>query len=214
MKLQELLSEDLYKSVQAAIDKANEGKEEKDRVKFVDLSEGGYVGKGKYDSLQADYNTLKETTTKQNATIEDLKKGNKDNEALQKKISDLTADLAKTKAEGEKVKKNFAIQAALTEAGCTDSDYITYKMGGVDAFEFADDGKLKDLESKVKDAKENFKSFFKAENGTGYKPENGGGTPSTNPFAKDTFSLTEQSKLMQSNPEQARALAAEAGVKL
>lgn len=214
MKLNELLTEELYKQVQAAIDKANEGKEEKDKIKFVDLSEGGYVGKGKYDSLQADYTTLKETTTKQSATIEDLKKGNKDNEALQKKISDLTADLAKTKAEGEKVKKNFAIQAALTEAGCTDSDYITYKMGGADAFEFGDDGKLKDLESKVKDAKENFKSFFKAETGSGYKPENGGGTPSTNPFAKDTFSLTEQSKLMQSNPEQARALAAEAGVKL
>lgn len=214
MKLSELLTEDLYKSVQAAIDKANEGKEEKDRVKFVDLSEGGYVGKGKYDSLQADYNTLKETTTKQNATIEDLKKGNKDNEALQKKISDLTADLAKTKAEGEKVKKTYAIQAALTEAGCTDSDYITYKMGGADAFEFGDDGKLKDLESKVKDAKENFKSFFKSETGGGYKPENGGGTPSTNPFAKDTFSLTAQSKLMKESPEQARALAAEAGVKL
>ena len=33
-----------------------------------------------------------------------------------------------------------------------------------------------------------------------------------NPFAKETFNLTEQGKLYRENPEQARALAAAAGV--
>lgn len=49
----------------------------------------------------------------------------------------------------------------------------------------------------------------------GYTPGGGSSNKSVvNPFAKETFSLTEQGKLLRENPELAKKLAAQAGVKL
>lgn len=48
-----------------------------------------------------------------------------------------------------------------------------------------------------------------------YHPQGGfGGAGTANPFAKETFNLTKQGELLKSNPEQAKALAAAAGVTL
>lgn len=67
-----------------------------------------------------------------------------------------------------------------------------------------------------------FKTLFDAEvkkaveeafKASGYTPSasNGGGTK--NPFAKETFNLTEQGQLFKENPELAKQLAAAAGIK-
>ena len=56
------------------------------------------------------------------------------------------------------------------------------------------------------------KHLFKEEHGTGYNPKNGGVGGNTNPFAKESYNLTKQGELLKSNPEQARAMAAAAGV--
>lgn len=46
-----------------------------------------------------------------------------------------------------------------------------------------------------------------------YHPQGGtGGAGTANPFAKETFNLTKQGELLKSNPEQAKAMAAAAGV--
>ena len=51
MKLNELLSPELYAQVQAEIEKANAGQSDKTKyVRFADLSEGGYVSVDKYNS--------------------------------------------------------------------------------------------------------------------------------------------------------------------
>lgn len=51
MKLDELLSPELYAQVQAEIDKANAGQTDKTKhIRFADLSEGGYVSVDKYNS--------------------------------------------------------------------------------------------------------------------------------------------------------------------
>ena len=47
-----------------------------------------------------------------------------------------------------------------------------------------------------------------------YNPKNGGAGGVTNPFAKDTFNLTEQGRMLKENPAQAKELAAAAGVTL
>ena len=48
-----------------------------------------------------------------------------------------------------------------------------------------------------------------------YHPQGGtGGSSTENPFAKESFNLTKQGELLKSNPEQAKALAAAAGVTL
>lgn len=47
-----------------------------------------------------------------------------------------------------------------------------------------------------------------------YEPHGGGGGGAANPFAKETFNMTEQGRLLKENPEQARSMAAAAGVKI
>ena len=55
MKLEELLGEELYKQVQEKLDAVNTNEPDKlKHVRYADLSEGEYVGKGKYDSLAAE----------------------------------------------------------------------------------------------------------------------------------------------------------------
>lgn len=44
-----------------------------------------------------------------------------------------------------------------------------------------------------------------------YNPERWGRRRVTNPFAKDTFNLTEQGRMLKENPAQAKELAAAAG---
>lgn len=45
-------------------------------------------------------------------------------------------------------------------------------------------------------------------------PAAGAGSAGKNPFVKESFNLTEQGKLLKENPDQAKALAAEAGVNI
>jgi len=51
-------------------------------------------------------------------------------------------------------------------------------------------------------------------NGGGGAPGGQGGGGAANPFAKESFNLTEQSRLYKENPTQAKAFAAQAGVTL
>ena len=47
-----------------------------------------------------------------------------------------------------------------------------------------------------------------------YNPPGGKGAATTNPFAKETFNLTEQGRMLKENPAQAQEMAAAAGVTL
>lgn len=77
MKLEEVLSPELYAQVKAAIDKHNETETDKTKhVRFVDLSEGGYVSAEKYNAkitALSDLNEdLKGQITKRDADMNDL----------------------------------------------------------------------------------------------------------------------------------------------
>lgn len=81
-----------------------------------------------------------------------------------------------------------------------------------DKLVISEDGKVAGLEEQVKSLQETKPFLFKSEGQAPYKPQNGG-KPSSNPFAKETFNLTEQGKLLREDPAQAKELAA-AGVKI
>ena len=79
MTLEELLGADLYSQVQAKIDEVNNKETDKlKHVRYADLSEGNYVGKGKYDADIEKLNTLISTKDSEianaNKLIDDLKK--------------------------------------------------------------------------------------------------------------------------------------------
>lgn len=162
-----------------------------------------------------DYNDkVKELSTASEA-IKDLKKNNADNAELQQKVKDYEAETARLKTEADNTRKEYALKDKLKEAGVTDADYIIYKQGGLDKFTFDKDGKVIGLDDVLKPMRESSPHLFKNAGGAGgYDPAGGGKPPVNNPFAKETYNLTEQGRLFKQNPEQARQMAAAAGVKL
>lgn len=193
MKKEELVAKGLSEEhAQIAVDAWNEA------VK-------GFVPKERFDEVGG---KLKEA----NATIDTLKKGNVDNEELQKQVKEYKEKAAALEAEAANTRKVYALKEKLTAAGVLDADYVIYKQGGLDKFTFDKDGKPIGVEDVVKPLKESSPHLFKAEPGADYKPNGGGTPPAKNPFAKDSFNLTEQGRLLKENPAQAQALAAAAGV--
>ena len=217
MKLEELLGEDLYKQVKEKIDAANANEADKlKHIRYADLSEGEYVSKGKYDAAVAEKENLAGQIKTLNATIGDLKKNNADNESLQTTITDLQAKLKEQQTANEQITKSYALKDQLSKQGVLDPDYLIYKAGGLDKFTFDKQGKPVGVEEAVKPYKEDqaMAHLFKQdENKPPYHPNGGsGGGAAANPFEKETFNLTKQGELLKSNPEQARAMAAAAGV--
>lgn len=162
-----------------------------------------------------DYNDKVKELNTANDTIKDLKKNNADNEDLQNKVKNYETEITNLKTAAENSKKEYALKDKLKEAGAMDADYIIYKQGGLDKFTFDKDGKVIGLDDVLKPMREASPHLFKTTGGAGgYSPAGGGNPPANNPFAKETYNLTEQGRLFKQNPEQARQLAAAAGVKL
>lgn len=169
------------------------------------------------DDFNAKVTELKTATD----TITALKKDAGDNEELQKKIKTYEDQIKNLQADQVKTAKTYALKAKLTEAGAIDPDYLIYKQGGLDKFTFDEDDVPIGVDDVLKPLKESAPHLFKASasgsNGQGgYNPSAGGsGSPGTaNPWKKETFNLTEQGKILKSDPVQAKQLANAAGITL
>lgn len=156
-------------------------------------------------------NKVKELETA-NTTISDLKKDSEGSEGLQKKITDYENEIKGLKDAAANTLKEYALKDKLKESGVTDADYIIYKQGGLDKFTFDKEGKPVGVDDVLKPLKEASPHLFKVDNGGGYKPAGGGNPSAKNPFAKESFNLTEQGKILRDDPTRARELAAAAGV--
>lgn len=146
--------------------------------------------------------------------MDELKKNAGNKEALEQQIADLKAANKKAAAEYEQKIKDTKLDAAIKIVVGSTAQDVDIVAGLIDRTKLilGDDGKVTGLDEQVKALQTNKAFLFKtASGGNPYKP-NGGSDPVKNPFTKETFNLTEQGKLLRENPEQARALAAAAGV--
>lgn len=162
-----------------------------------------------------DYNDKVAELKTANETITGLKKDNADNAELQKKIGEYETEIGNLKKNAEDTAKTYALRENLAKAGVLDPDYLVYKAGGLDKFTFDKENNPIGVDEVVKSYKEDesMAHLFKQDKKPPYNPAGGGkGGGATNPFAKETYNLTEQGKLLKENPEQARALASAAGV--
>ena len=207
--LKEILGEELYKQVETALNAYNGNEANKDKqIKLANLGSGEYVGKGKYDSLQAllDGKTTELDTA--NGLIAELKKGTKGNEDLQGKITGYETQVQQLQAELEKTKLENAIQLALRDAKAVDPDYLAFKlreMYNADELTLDENGKVKGMDDKLAGLKTQFPAQFE---GSGSKKvienklpdEHGGGDSVTkDDFAK--MSYQERLKLFNENPD-------------
>lgn len=216
--LKTILGDELYAQVETAVNAYNSTKEHKaNPLKLADLSTGEYVGKGKYDSLSTEKNSLSEQLKTAQGTIAELQKSEKDNTELQEKINIMKTQMEQIRTQAEATAKSYSLKESLAKAGVSDPDYLIFKAGGVEKFQFDKDGNPLNLDIIIQPFRSDKGTSFLFEQNQhrqDYQPQGGSGTPGKNPFAKDSFNLTEQGKLLRENPEQARALAAAVGTKI
>ena len=203
-----MTTEELIAKLGIADDKK---KEAADAVKeFLD---GAYVPKSRFNEVNEEKNGLKASLSEREKQLESLKKSAGDSEELKKQIKELQDKNKAAAAEFEDRMKNMRLDTAIQLAVSKDAQDadIVAKLIDRSKLILGEDGKVAGLEEQVKALRESKGFLFKQGQPAGYAPK-GGGSPQRNPFAKDTFNMTEQGKLLRENPEQARALAAAAGI--
>lgn len=201
--LKDVLGEELYQQFKLKVDAHNGDEANKEKlIKLANLTSGEYVGKGKYESLEADLNSKNAELLSANALIEEMKKATNGNEELQGKIasyettiSDLQAQLQKTQLENE-------LKVALLEAKAMDIDYLTYKMRESNQeLKLDENGKIGGIEAMITSLKTQFPNQFETSSKKIIqehkleKEENGSNSITKEEFSK--MGYNERNKLFQ-----------------
>lgn len=207
--LKAILGDELYAQFAEKLNAYNGDAANKDKqIKLANLGGGEYVGKGKYDALQAllDGKTTELDTA--NGLIAELKKGTKGNEDLQGKITGYETQVQQLQAELENTKLENAIQLALRDAKAVDPDYLAFKLRekyNADELTLDENGKVKGMDDKLAGLKTQFPAQFE---GSGSKKvienklpddQGGGDSVTKDDFAK--MSYQERLKLFNENPD-------------
>lgn len=163
--LKEILGEELYKQFEQAVNAYNGNEANKDKqIKLANLTEGGYVSKDKYTSLETDLSGKTSELEKANGLIEELKKSTGKDEGLQQKITDYEAEIENLKKENETLKTDNALKFALAAAGAVDVDYLVFKAKEKGEIKLGDDGKIKGEADLISGLKTQLPSMFGASN--------------------------------------------------
>lgn len=168
MKLEELLKEkpEALKAINDALEKVNAGQEDKlKHVRFADLSEGGYVSKDKYTSLETDLAGKTTELTKANELIAALKKSAGKDDETQQKIATYETEIADLKKENAELKTENALKFALMAAGAVDVDYLVFKAKEKGEIKLTEDGKIKGEDDLITGLKTQHPAMFQVSNG-------------------------------------------------
>lgn len=152
MNLQELLGDELFSQVDAKIQEHNKGIEDKlQQVRFVDLSEGGYVSKEKYGELDTAKKGIEKQLKEANDTIESYKdmdiegikksaadwkkKYDEDTQKLNQQIeADRKAFAAERYIAGQKIKSPLSRKAILQEFLAQNLEFKDGTFTGADEY--------------------------------------------------------------------------------
>lgn len=202
--------EELFTELGIAADKKEAAK--KALAAFLD---GAYVPKSRFNEVNEEKKTLTATVADRDKQLETLKKSTGDLDALKNQIKSLQDANKKAQEEADAKMKELRINDAIKLAIVDKAQDVDIVSGLFDKSKLilGEDGKITGLDEQLKELQKSKAFLFKqAGPNPQYRPNGGNGTPSANPFAKDTFNLTEQGRLLRENPEQAKALAQAAGV--
>lgn len=185
--------------------------------KMKSYLDGDYVTKARFNELNESKKSLAEQIAERDKQLKDLKKSVGDNEDLRKQIEDLQQANKEQKDAFDNQTKTLRLDTAIKLAIADSAQDADIVSGLIDKNKLilGEDGKVTGLTEQVEALKKDKAFLFKgAAPLPNYHPNGGGNPPVANPFKKESFNLTEQGRLLRSNPEQARAMAAEAGVKI
>lgn len=203
--LQSLLGEELYKQV---IEKCG------DRYKIAITSDGNWVPKEKFDAVNEEKNQYKGQVDDLNKQLGGLQKQLKDNEGATQTIEDLKKQIDDKETELANTRKVNAIKFEALKAGPNDVEDILPFIKH-DTIKVKEDGSIEGLEDQIKTLKEKKPYLFKEQDPDGTGGSKGNRSKdkkqtTKNPWAKDSFNLTEQGRILKEDPELAKTLMAQA----
>jgi hypothetical protein len=190
--------------------------------------DAGYTTKDRFNVVSTENKQLKEQLTERDTQIEGLKTASGASDKLKQQITDLQAESrakdADHAAELKRVKRDNLDERLLAEAKAINA--IAAKPFLADIDDGVDDEGYTALRKQHIEAltkAESTKFLFETGDSgeqkfTGMKPgETGTSSPNNsvvNPFETKTYDVDLQAKMFRENPEQARALAKAAGVRM
>ena len=208
--LKAILGEELFKQLADKLNAYNGDEANKDKqIKLANLGGGEYVGKGKYDALQAllDGKTAELDTA--NGLIADLKKGTKGNEELQGKITSYEGQIQQLQEQLQETKIKSAIKVALLSEKALDVDYLSFKLESKmkedgKKLELDDADNIKGWKDLISELKTQFPNQFENEGNRKFldgslPPTGGSETVTLEQFRK--MGVAERSKLKAENEE-------------
>lgn len=152
MELRELLGEELFAQVDARIQEHNDSEKDASKhVKYVDLNEGGYVSKEKYQTLETKSSGLQTQLNDANAVIKSYKdmdiegikqsasdwetKYNADTKTLQEKLDSQERTFAAERyLDKQKIKSPLSRKTILNEFLAQDMEFKDGKFSGADEY--------------------------------------------------------------------------------
>lgn len=187
----------------------------------------GFVSKADFNAVKTQQKKLEDDLKTRDTQLEELKKATGTAEELTAQIAALQEQNRKDKqaheAEVARIRLDAAVDKALTESGARNNIAVKALLAAFlkDA-KMGEDGSVKGLVAEIETLAKGESTSFLFDNTKGavikgMKPgEAGDGARyggEVNPFAAKTFDLEAQGKLFRENPDAARALARQAGVK-
>lgn len=169
--LKEILGEALFAQFEEKINAYNGNEANKDKqIKIGNLGSGEYVGKGKYDALQALLDGKETELKTANGLIEDLKKVTKGDEGLQKKITGYETKVDDLQRQLQETKIKSAIKVALLSEKAVDVDYLTFKLNEKlnekgETLELDENGNIKGWDALKDGLKVQFPNMFESATG-------------------------------------------------
>lgn len=187
----------------------------------------GFVSKADFNAVKTQQKKLEDDLKTRDTQLEELKKATGTADELTAQIAALQEQNRKDKqaheAEVARIRLDAAVDKALTESGARNNIAVKALLAAFlrDA-KVGEDGSVKGLAAEIETLAKGESTSFLFDNTKGaiikgMKPgEAGDGAGyggEVNPFAAKTFDLEAQGKLFRENPDAARALARQAGVK-
>lgn len=187
----------------------------------------GFVSKADFNAVKTQQKKLEDDLKTRDTQLEELKKATGMADELTAQIAALQEQNRKDKqaheAEVARIRLDAAVDKALTESGARNNIAVKALLAAFlrDA-KVGEDGSVKGLAAEIETLAKGESTSFLFDNTKGavikgMKPgEAGDGAGyggEVNPFAAKTFDLEAQGKLFRENPDAARALARQAGVK-
>lgn len=141
------------------------------------------------DKARADLTAEQEKVTELTATVAERDETISKHAESDASIEELRTQLEEANNGRTKLERSHKLEALLRKSGATDTEYMTYKLGGVDALEVDEEGNFTGLDDKLSELKEQHPSYFGEDDKSakGYKvvdnklPE--GNSTDVDPFA-------------------------------